>query len=207
MVRYRVIKPRGWGSVTADEIFHAIQADPQNQDFTKQGIQPLYHVDADAEILLISQAPSRRAQATMTFWDDASGDRLRAWMGVTKDEFYHAGKIAVLPLDFYYPGKQPHGGDLPPRKGFAEKWHAPLLKLMPKIQLTLLIGAYAQKAYLPTRPKNLTATVAHYADYLPDYFPLVHPSPLNYGWLNQHPWFLTTVVPVLQHRVAQIIKE
>jgi len=191
--------------MTADEIYQAIQADPQNQKFTLQGIQPLYHVDPDAEILLISQAPSRQAQAAMTFWDDASGDRLRDWMGVTKDQFYHSGKIAVLPLDFYYPGKQPHGGDLPPRKGVADKWHPALLKLMPKIQLTVLIGAYAQKAYLPTRPKTLTATVAHYADYLPDYFPLVHPSPLNYGWLKQHPWFMTVVVPVLRQRVATII--
>jgi len=191
--------------MTADEIYQAIQADPQNQKFTLQGIQPLYHVDPDAEILLISQAPSRQAQAMMTFWDDASGDRLRDWMGVTKDQFYHSGKIAVLPLDFYYPGKQPHGGDLPPRKGVADKWHPALLKLMPKIQLTVLIGAYAQKAYLPTRPKTLTATVAHYADYLPDYFPLVHPSPLNYGWLKQHPWFMTVVVPVLRQRVATII--
>ncbi|MFC6295075.1 uracil-DNA glycosylase family protein [Lactiplantibacillus daoliensis] len=191
--------------MTADEIYQAIQADPQNQKFTLQGIQPLYHVDPDAEILLISQAPSRQAQATMTFWDDASGDRLRDWMGVTKDQFYHSGKIAVLPLDFYYPGKQLHGGDLPPRKGVADKWHPALLKLMPKIQLTVLIGAYAQKAYLSTRPKTLTAAVAHYADYLPDYFPLVHPSPLNYGWLKQHPWFMTAVVPVLQRRVATII--
>jgi len=191
--------------MTADEIYQAIQADPQNQKLTLQGIQPLYHVDPDAEILLISQAPSRQAQAMMTFWDDASGDRLRDWMGVTKDQFYHSGKIAVLPLDFYYPGKQPHGGDLPPRKGVADKWHPALLKLMPKIQLTVLIGAYAQKAYLPTRPKTLTATVAHYADYLPDYFPLVHPSPLNCGWLKQHPWFMTTVVPVLRQRVAIII--
>lgn len=188
------------------DIFQAIQDDPQNVAFTQQGIQPLYHVDKNAEILLVSQAPSRSAQASMTFWDDASGNRLRDWMGVTKDQFYHSGKLAVLPLDFYYPGKHVHGGDLPPRKGFADKWHAPLLDLMPKIKLTLLIGQYAQKYYLPKREKTLTATVEHYADYLPDYFPLVHPSPLNYGWMNQHPWFKEDVVPELQARVHQIIK-
>lgn len=188
------------------EIFQAIQDDPQNAAFTEQGIQPLYHVNENAEILLVSQAPSRSAQASMTFWDDASGNRLRDWMGVTKDQFYHSGKLAVLPLDFYYPGKHVHGGDLPPRKGFADKWHAPLLDLMPKIKLTLLIGQYAQKYYLPKREKTLTATVEHYADYLPDYFPLVHPSPLNYGWMNQHPWFKEDVVPELQARVHQIIK-
>ncbi|WP_395321447.1 uracil-DNA glycosylase family protein [Levilactobacillus parabrevis] len=190
---------------TATQIFQAIQDDPQNQAFTEQGIQPLYHTESGAEILLVSQAPSRRAQASMTFWDDASGNRLRDWMGVTKDQFYHSGKIAVLPLDFYYPGKHAHGGDLPPRKGFADKWHAPLLELMPNIKLTLLIGQYAQKYYLPQRERTLTATVDHYQDYLPDYFPLVHPSPLNYGWLHQHPWFLDNVVPDLQVRVKQII--
>ncbi|MFC6290369.1 uracil-DNA glycosylase family protein [Levilactobacillus angrenensis] len=191
----------------ADEIFQAIQADPMNQTFTQQGMLPLYHVAPHAEILLVSQAPSRQAQASMTFWDDASGNRLRDWMGVTKDQFYHSGKLAVLPLDFYYPGKHAHGGDLPPRKGFAEKWHAPLLELMPHIKLTLLIGQYAQKYYLPYREKTLTATVEHYADYLPDYFPLVHPSPLNYGWMHQHPWFTATVVPELQARVAAIMAD
>jgi len=190
---------------TAAQIFQAIQNDPQNQAFTEQGIQPLYHVEDGAEILLVSQAPSRRAQASMTFWDDASGNRLRDWMGVTKAQFYDSGKVAVLPLDFYYPGKHAHGGDLPPRKGFADKWHAPLLELMPNIKLTLLIGQYAQKYYLPKREQTLTAIVAHYQDYLPAYFPLVHPSPLNYGWLHQHPWFLDNVVPELQARVDQII--
>ncbi|ERL63671.1 uracil-DNA glycosylase family protein [Schleiferilactobacillus shenzhenensis] len=190
---------------TAQEIFTAIQADPANAEFTVQGIQPLYHTDANATILIVSQAPSRKAQAAMTYWDDASGDRLREWMGVTKDEFYNAGKIAVVPLDFYYPGKGKQG-DLPPRPGFAEKWHPPVLALMPHIQLTLLIGQYAQKYYLGRkRQKTLTATVAHYQDYLPEYFPLVHPSPLNYGWLNKNPWFRESVVPDLQKRVRKLM--
>ncbi len=154
---------------------------------------------------MISQAPSRQGQASMTFWDDASGDRLRDWMGVTKDQFYNSGKLGVLPLDFYYPGKHAHGGDLPPRKGFADKWHAPLLALMPNVKLTLLIRQYAQKYYLPKHEKTLTATVEHYADYLPEFFPLVHPSPLNYGWMHQHPWFEASVVPELQARVGEII--
>ncbi|MFD0898116.1 uracil-DNA glycosylase family protein [Loigolactobacillus binensis] len=191
---------------TAAQIFAAIQADPQNKAFTAQGIQPLYHVVPTAEILIISQAPSRKAQESMVFWNDPSGDRLREWMGVTKAEFYDSGKVGVMPLDFYYPGKGAHG-DLPPRKGFAEKWHEPLLALMPKVQLTLLIGQYAQKYYLQqTRQKNLTATVHHYTDYLPAYFPLVHPSPLNYGWLHKNTWFTTTVVPALQQDVRRILQ-
>ncbi|QFR24941.1 uracil-DNA glycosylase family protein [Schleiferilactobacillus harbinensis] len=189
----------------ATDIFTAIQNDPQNREFTNQGIQPLYHIEPQATILLVSQAPSRKAQQAMTYWDDASGRRLREWMGVTDEEFYHSGAIAVLPLDFYYPGKGKQG-DLPPRKGFAEKWHPPLLELMPHIQLTLLIGQYAQRYYLGRRrKKTLTDTVAHYAEYLPDYFPLVHPSPLNYGWMNQHPWFAEQVVPALQTQVRRLI--
>lgn len=189
----------------AETLFEAIQQDPQNQMYTEQGIRPLYHVEPNARLLIISQAPSRKAQASMTFWDDPSGDRLRSWLGLSRDEFYHSGKIGVMPLDYYYPGKGKHG-DLPPRPGFAEKWHEQTRALMPNVALTLLIGQYAQKYYLQkTRQKTLTATVEHYQDYLPDYFPLVHPSPLNYGWLKQHPWFETAIVPVLQARVHKLM--
>ncbi|MFD1484925.1 uracil-DNA glycosylase family protein [Lacticaseibacillus baoqingensis] len=188
---------------TAAEIFTAIREDPENAAFTAAGIDPLYHLEPNATILIVSQAPSRSAQAAKTYWQDASGDRLRAWMGVSEQEFYHAGKIAVIPLDFYYPGKG-KSGDLPPRKGFAEKWHAPLLQLMPKVQLILLIGMYAQKYYLPDRQKTLTATVRHFADYAP-YFPLVHPSPLNYGWMKKNPWFTQVVLPQLQRQVRQLL--
>lgn len=190
---------------TAAEIYAAIQADPDNVQFTSEGILPLYHTDPNAEILIISQAPSRKAQNSMTFWNDPSGDRLRDWMGVSKSEFYDSGKIAVVPLDFYYPGKG-RQGDLPPRPTFAPKWHKSILQLMPAVKLTLLIGQYAQKYYLgKKRQPTLTETVRHFDDYLP-YFPLVHPSPLNYGWMNRNPWFLDEVVPQLQNRVANLIR-
>ncbi|MFD1393392.1 uracil-DNA glycosylase family protein [Lacticaseibacillus jixianensis] len=190
---------------TATEIFNAIMADPQNADFTAAGVKPLYKIDPQARLLIISQAPSRKAQETASFWNDPSGDRLRDWMGVTREEFYESGRIGILPLDFYYPGKG-KSGDLPPRKGFAEKWHAPLLQLMPHAELALLIGQYAQRYYLgKRRQKTLTATVQHYQDYLPKYFPLVHPSPLNYGWMKRNPWFEASVVPDLRRRVRELI--
>ncbi|MCT3400451.1 uracil-DNA glycosylase family protein [Lentilactobacillus hilgardii] len=190
---------------TAIDIFNAIQRDPQNKIYTDKGVLPLYHIEPNAKILIISQAPSRKAQESMVFWNDPSGDRLRGWMGIDKDRFYHSGKIAVMSLDFYYPGKGIHG-DLPPRKGFADKWHQPLLSLMPNVQLKLLIGQYAQKYYLQkNRQKNLTETVRCFEDYLPEYFPLVHPSPLNYGWMKQHPWFIKEVVPELQIRVKKLM--
>lgn len=191
---------------TADKIFQAIRQDPANATFTAQGWDPLYHIEPDATILIASQAPGRKAQTTKTYWNDPSGDRLRTWMGVTKDQFYHSGKIAVLPLDFYYPGKG-KSGDLPPRKDFAAKWHPSLLALMPHIQLTIVIGAYAQKYYLgKRREKTLTATVKNFRAYLPTYFPIVHPSPLNYGWVNRNPWFMAEVVPALRERVARLMK-
>ncbi|MFD1429622.1 uracil-DNA glycosylase family protein [Lacticaseibacillus mingshuiensis] len=190
---------------TLAQITDAIMADPANQAFTARGDRPLFSISPDAELLLISQAPSRLAQSSMTFWNDPSGDRLRTWLGVSRETFYNSGKLAVLPLDFYFPGKG-KSGDLPPRKGFAEKWHAPLLALMPKVRLSLLIGAYAQNYYLGARrQRTLTETVRHYQDYLPQYFPLVHPSPLNYRWMRTNPWFESDVVPALQTQVAAIL--
>lgn len=192
---------------TLAKITQAIKDDPDNAEFTQKGWDPLFQLPATAKVLVISQAPGRVAQQARTSFDDASGDRLRDWMGVTRDEFYTSGKIAVMPLDFYYPGKG-KSGDLPPRKGFAEKWHAPLLQLVPDVQLTLLVGQYAIKAYLgKQRYKTLTATVQNYTEYLPDYFPLVHPSPLNYGWQNRNPWFQEQVVPELQARVRQALTD
>ena len=134
----------------AEAIFKAIQADPQNAVYTQAGIKPLYQVMPEAEILITSQAPSRRAQESMLFWDDPSGDRLREWMGLSRDQFYNSGKIAILPLDFYFPGKGGRG-DLPPRKGFAEKWHAPLCALMPTIQLNVVLCRFAPYNYLQRR--------------------------------------------------------
>lgn len=188
---------------TPEAIFEAIRQDPENAEFTAAGIDPLYHFERDATILIVSQAPSRSAQAAKTYWRDASGDRLREWMGVSSSEFYNSGKIAVVPLDFYYPGKG-KSGDFPPRKGFADKWHAPLLDLMPHVKLTLLIGMYAVKYYLPNREKTLTATVRNYAAYQP-YMPLIHPSPLNYGWLKKNPWFAADVLPDLQQQVRTLL--
>ena len=178
-----------------DQIFNAIKNDPDNADFTSQGIEPLYYAGQKAKINIVGQAPGRKAQETKIFWNDVSGVRLREWMGVSDDEFYQSGEIAVVPLDFYYPGKA-KSGDLPPRKGFAEKWHQPLLDLMPNIELTLLVGSYAQRYYLDLDSKaTLTQTVMDYQKYLPKFFPLVHPSPLNYGWFKKNPWYEQDVLP------------
>lgn len=175
--------------------------DTMNQPFTQRGVPPLFKASKDARIAIVGQAPGRKAEETQLFWNDLSGDRLREWMGVTRETFYTTDVIAHLPMDFYYPGKA-KSGDLPPRKGFAEKWHPLLLQEMPNIETIILIGSYAQKYYLGNkREKNLTETVRNFEEYLPKYMPLVHPSPLNHGWLKRNPWFEQEVVPVLKEIV------
>lgn len=189
-----------------EEITKAIMADSQNKVFTEKNIEPLFAAPKTARINIVGQAPGIKAQESRLYWNDKSGDRLREWMGVDYDTFYHSGYFAVIPMDFYYPGKG-KSGDLPPRKGFAQKWHQPILDLLPDIQLTILIGNYAQKYYLHQKSSvKLTNTVAHYKKYLPDYFPLVHPSPRNQIWMSKHPWFEAQVVPDLKKIIQQIIQ-
>ena len=133
-----------------EEIKKEIMADIMNDDYTRNGIPPLFKASKNARLAIVGQAPGRKAEETRLFWNDLSGDRLREWMGVTREEFYGTDLIAQLPMDFYYPGKAKHG-DLPPRKGFAEKWHPLLLEEMPNIETILLIGSYSQKHYLDKR--------------------------------------------------------
>lgn len=189
-----------------DTITKAIMADPQNQAYTEKGIAPLFTAPKTARIVIVGQAPGLKAQEAGLYWKDKSGDRLRSWLGVDEATFYQSGYFAVLPMDFYFPGYG-KSGDLPPRKGFAEKWHPKILQDLSDVQLTLLIGQYAQKYYLHQKGTvKLTDTVQHYQDYLPDYFPLVHPSPRNQLWLSKHPWFKEQVVPDLQKIVQEILK-
>ena len=190
---------------TLEDIKKAIMVDPQNQVYTERGIEPLFAAPKSARINIVGQAPGIKAQETRLYWNDKSGDRLREWMGVDYGTFYHSGYFAAIPMDFYFPG---HGksGDLPPRKGFAEKWHQQILELLPDLELTILIGQYAQKYYLHQKGTvKLTDTVKHYQDYLPEYFPLVHPSPRNQIWLAKNPWFAEQVIPDLQANVQKII--
>jgi uracil-DNA glycosylase len=190
-----------------DRIFEAIKGDPQNADYTRQDIEPLYYAGKEARINVIGQAPGKRAQDTKIFWNDPSGVRLRDWMGVSDDEFYNSGKIAIIPMDFYYPGKG-KSGDLAPRKGFAQKWHQPLLDLMPNVELTLLIGSYAQRYYLSLKSKDtLTQTVKDYQQYLPEFMPLPHPSPRNFSWLAKNPWYEDQVLPELKQRTREILNK
>ena len=189
---------------TLSQIKNALMADPQNRTFTERGIEPLFAAPTSARINIVGQAPGVKAEQTRLYWNDKSGDRLREWLGVDREIFYHSDLFAVIPMDFYYPGKG-KSGDLPPRKGFAEKWHPQILADLPNIELTILIGQYAQKYYLPENTLNVTETVQNYAKFLPHFLPLVHPSPRNQLWLAKNPWFEQEVVPRLQQRVKEIL--
>ncbi|MCR8687363.1 uracil-DNA glycosylase family protein [Lactococcus petauri] len=187
------------------KIFQAIKEDPQNNLYTAQGIAPLYSVHHEAKILIVGQAPGIRAQESRLFWNDPSGDRLREWLGISYEEFYSSSKLAILPMDFYFPGKG-KSGDLPPRKGFAEKWHPLLIKEMPQLELIVLIGSYAIPYYLNVPKKTrITDVVRDFENYLPEYFPLVHPSPRNNIWLRKNPWFEAQVLPELKIRVKNLL--
>lgn len=182
-----------------------IMMDPENAAFTKKGWEPVFEAPPTAKILIASQAPGIKAQEANKTFHDVSGDLLRTWLGVDKETFYDSGLFGIVPMDYYFPGKA-KTGDKPPRKEFAHKWNPQVLDAMPELELKVIIGAYAQKFYFGKEMKrNLTETVRHYEEYLPEYFPLVHPSPLNIGWRKRNPWFEQEVVPELQRRVQEII--
>lgn len=177
-----------------------------NSVYMSNGIMPLYVASSLSKIVIIGQAPGIRAQTSGKAWDDASGLRLVEWLGVTEEQFRDPALFSLIPMDFYYPGKG-KSGDLPPRKDFAPLWHKRLLDLMPNVKLVILVGQYAQQYYLHDREKTLTETVRNYHAYLPGYFPIVHPSPLNFRWLAKNKWFEKELLPKLQKTVARIIAD
>ncbi len=187
---------------------HELIHDVANSGFREQGMDPVYTAGASARVAVIGQAPGRRAQASGVPWDDASGATLMEWLGVTERQFRDPEQFALLPMDFYYPGPGRNGsGDAPPRPGVAARWHPPLFSLMPSIRLTLLIGRYAQQAYLPiATTQTLTDTVRNYEQFLPERFPLVHPSPLNFRRHARNPWFATDVVEDLRRHVEKALR-
>ncbi|WP_321795896.1 uracil-DNA glycosylase family protein [Burkholderia sp. BCC1988] len=169
------------------------------------GPRPVVRAHRDARILIVGQAPGARVHASGIPWDDASGKRLRDWLGVDADTFYDETRFAIVPMGFCYPGRGA-SGDNPPRPECAPLWIDRLLAELPSIRLTLLIGQYAQRHFLrDTRQATLTDTVHAWRDYGPDMLPLPHPSPRNQAWFKHHPWFDAEVVPELRRRVAPLI--
>lgn len=170
------------------------------------GPRPVLQISADARLLLVSQAPGTKVHETGLTFNDRSGDRLREWLGITRQEFYGNRRLGIMAMGFCYPGRDDRGGDLPPMKICAPTWHKRLRPLLPKVELSLLVGQYAHAYYLGARRKaTLTATVRAWRDYMPEFLPLPHPSWRNTFWLKQNPWFEREVLPELRRQVKRLL--
>lgn len=169
------------------------------------GPRPIIQIHPNARLLIAGQAPGRKVHESGTPFDDASGNRLRDWMGITRDVFYDAKSVAILPMGFCYPGTG-KSGDLPPRKECAPAWRERLLAYLPKLELTLVIGQYALAYHLPEAKSSLTETVRAWRDHWPHVVPLPHPSPRNNIWLRRNPWFEEELIPLLRNRVKKALK-
>lgn len=167
--------------------------------------RPILQASTQSKIIIIGQAPGQKVQNSGIPWDDQSGNELRRWLGVDKKQFYNDKLFALVPMGFCYPGKG-SSGDLPPRPECAPLWHNAVLAKMRNIKLIILIGQYAQKYYLGEKLKpTLTETVKHFKLFLPEFLPLVHPSPRNKIWQKKNPWFERDILPVLQKTVKGIL--
>ncbi len=169
--------------------------------------RPVIRASSTARIGIVAQAPGIRVHETGLSFNDPSGDRLRGWMGIDRDVFYDESKIAIIGMGFCFPGYDANGGDLPPRKECAVAWQDKLFAVLPKFELTLLIGSYAFAWHLKGRAKaNVSQTVQAWRDYAPAIIPLPHPSWRNNGWLNKNPWFAEELLPTLRRRVKRALR-
>ncbi|MBM7068094.1 uracil-DNA glycosylase family protein [Actibacterium sp. 188UL27-1] len=167
--------------------------------------RPVVWFQPGARLLIASQAPGLRVhQAQTPFWD-ASGKRLRDWMGVDEDTFYDRSRIAIVPMAFCFPGYDAKGSDLPPPKICAQTWRAQIIESLDKIQLTLLVGGHAQSWHI-TGKQSVTARVQNWRDHAPRVFPLPHPSWRNTAWLKKNPWFEEDLLPTLRSQIAKVLK-
>jgi uracil-DNA glycosylase len=170
------------------------------------GPRPVLRATASARLLIVGQAPGTKVHESGIPWNDRSGDRLREWLRLDRDTFYDESRIAIVPMGFCYPGVDANGGDLPPRKECAPLWHARVMAHLPRLDLILLVGGYAQTHYLgDRRAATMTDTVQAWRDHAPRFIPLPHPSWRNTAWLKRNPWFETELLPDLRSRVRVLL--
>jgi uracil-DNA glycosylase len=170
------------------------------------GVRPVLQISPQAKILIVGQAPGRKVHESGIPFDDASGNRLREWMGVSSEVFYNAHQIAILPMGFCYPGTG-KSGDLPPRPECEPAWRKPLLDQLTNLKLTLVIGMYAQDYHFDKPKRNVTELVKSWKNYWPEMVPLPHPSPRNNIWLRKNPWFEAEILPSLQKQISEILDD
>ncbi len=182
------------------KLLKQVRACTNCEEFLEHGVRPVLQVSSTSRVLIAGQAPGRRVHESGVPFDDPSGDRLRDWMGVTKEVFYDAAKVGILPMGFCYPGTG-KSGDLPPRRECAEEWRERLMEQLGAVKLTLVVGQYAAKWHLKSGAKSLTELVKDWESFAPHAIPLPHPSPRNNIWLKKNPWFEQDVLPYLKRRV------
>lgn len=189
-----------------NELLNRIKFCSECSKHLELGTNPVVTAHPKSKIIIIGQAPGLAVHNTSIPWNDKSGKNLRAWMGISSEDFYNSEKIGIIPMGFCYPGKG-KSGDLPPRKECAPLWHNQILDKIEHVELVLLIGKYAQDYYLKNNlNRNLTETVRNYKDFLPNYFVLPHPSPRNNIWQAKNEWFKYEVLPELELLVSGILK-
>ncbi|MCB0081585.1 MAG: uracil-DNA glycosylase family protein [Caldilineaceae bacterium] len=169
------------------------------------GARPVFQFGAESKILIAGQAPGRKVHDSGVPFNDASGSRLREWLGLSESQFYDANMVAILPMGFCFPGTG-KSGDLPPRPECAEIWRSRVLSQLKHLRLTLLLGQFAVSYHLPEASGSLTTLVRNWGEYGGDVFPLPHPSPRNNIWLKRNPWFEQEVIPVIKKRVAEVVR-
>ena len=168
--------------------------------------RPVVRASPTARLAICSQAPGTRVHETGLSFNDASGDRLRTWLGIDRETFYDEGRIAIAGMSFCFPGQDDRGGDLPPRQECAPLWQDRLFEVLPQVELKLLVGSYAQSWHLKGRLKqNMSETVRAWAEYLPEFIPLPHPSWRNNAWIKKNPWFEAELLPELRVRVHALL--
>lgn len=170
------------------------------------GPRPVFQASPEARILIVGQAPGIRVHQSGKPFDDPSGDRLRNWLGISREKFYDSSLLAIIPMGFCYPGTG-SSGDLPPRLECAKAWRTKLLAHLPRIELTVLLGTYALQYHLGEKVKTVTSVVKRWEEFWPGKLPMPHPSPRNNRWLKQNAWFEAEVIPVLQEKTQEILQK
>ncbi len=171
---------------------------------TAHSPRPVIWAAKGARVLIAGQAPGAKVHQSGQPFTDQSGERLRQWLGIDSEEFYDKSKIAIVPMAFCFPGYDAHGSDLPPPRICSQTWHEKLIEELEQVQLRILIGGYAHKWHLGVR-SNMTETVSAWRDFMPDAFPLPHPSWRNTGWLKKNPWFEADLLPELRRRLREVL--
>jgi len=195
-------------TVELERLFAEIRACRACAGALPLGPRPVVRGRATARLLIVGQAPGTKVHASGVSFDDPSGDRLRAWLGLDRATFYDEERIAIVPMGFCYPGRLPRGGDAPPRPECAPLWHDRVRAALPQVRLTLLVGGYAQRHYLGAAAgATLADTVASWRTFLPDRFPTPHPSWRTIAWAKRHPWFEAEAIPALRAAVAAALAD